>query len=479
MSRDRKVTMAMFRAARRTTAIAAAAALLVAAAAAASQHGAPAGSQAVVLITIDTLRSDFVFGGPQQPRTPFLDRLAGGGVVFTNAHAPSSWTPPSMASLFTSLAPRSHGVVRGHVQAGVSKAVGQPILAPSLVTLAERLQRAGYLTIGVPANVHLAAGQGFDQGFDRYYGAAQFLPAPEVNRELGRQMQSAFGVDWKRAWKQRKTFLWLHYFDPHDPYFAQQPWIGQYAPDFAAKPGVFPAGIVMKELKRRYPAPDPTLASRLKALYQAEISFLDESLRRLDDEIGFAEEDVLLVLSSDHGEELAEHGGLGHGRTLYEEVLRIPLLIRWPARLGAGRRSDETATLLDVAPTLLDLLGLPLPPDAHGHSLATLTSDRGARVKGPSFYDLQLAPMDATAVRDEKWKLIVSRRGGVRTQLFDLDLDPGERNDVAAANAEQVRRLSWLLERWEKGLPPPPADLRTIEPDPQVKEQLRALGYVN
>src|SRR5207248_9436816 len=127
---------------------------------------------------------------------------------------------------------------------------GQPVLPASLVTLAERLQAAGYRTIGVPSNLHLRATLGFAQGFDHYYAAAEFADAPRVNARVREQLESAFGTDWKLAWKQRPTFLWVHYFDPHDHYDAHEPWISRYAPDFAAQPSSFPIGLVMPDLVR-------------------------------------------------------------------------------------------------------------------------------------------------------------------------------------------------------------------------------------
>lgn len=204
---------------------------------------------AVVLITIDTLRADYVsFLGHERQTTPFLDGLARRGVSFTASYAASSWTVPSMASLFSGLWPSSHGVVSGRIDAatgaaGQQRVSLQPVLPSSLFTLAESFQQAGYLTIGVPSNLHLAAHLGFAQGFD-YYGPADFKPADRVNRQVVSLLREAFGGDWRAGWREGKTFLWIHYFDPHDPYQPRQPWASRYA--------MYALGSFARTILRRY-----------------------------------------------------------------------------------------------------------------------------------------------------------------------------------------------------------------------------------
>jgi arylsulfatase A-like enzyme len=441
---------------------------------------------AVVLITIDTLRADFVFGGPHQPETPFFDRLAQHGTVFTAAYAPSSWTVPSMASLFTSLAPLSHGVIHGRIDpladaaaGGDSHAItGQPVLPASLVTLAERLQAAGYRTVGVPSNLHLRAALGFAQGFDHYHAAAEFADAPRVNAHVREQLESAFGSDWKLAWKRQPTFLWVHYFDPHDPYDAHEPWMSRYAPDFAADPSSFPTGRVMRDLVRAYPNPGTEIAARIAALYQSEISFLDDHVRRLDEEIGLSSDNVLLIVTADHGEGMAEHGRLGHGNSLYEELVHIPLLVHWPAQLRTGQRMNVPVSLLDVYPTILDLLGLTPPSGLQGTSVVPLLRGELTQAAPPLVFHLDRVKEACTAVRDGDWKLIHSDRPEESVQLFDLRRDPGELHDVAASYPAEVERLASTLHATLQALPKPPSDGNAaVVPDENVREQLRALGY--
>ena len=216
----------------------------------------------IVLVTIDTLRADRVsFAGYGLPTTPFLDSLAKDGIVFSRGYAPSAWTPPSMASLFTSVYPTSHGVTSGGIKDGA--AYLQPVLGEDFVTLAEMIREAGYVTIGIPANRHLGDTLGFQQGFDHYYGNADFLKADEVNQEVLRQLNAAFGPDWREARKKSKLFLWIHYFDPHDPYLPYGPWTRKYDKGFQRSDPESPAFLVMTELKARFEEVTPELRGRI------------------------------------------------------------------------------------------------------------------------------------------------------------------------------------------------------------------------
>ncbi len=438
---------------------------------------------AVVLVTVDTLRADSVsFLGCDGATTPFLDRLARDGTVFTAAYSPSSWTVPSMASLFTGVMPSSHGVVSGkieqqHARSGAAQVVQrQPALPESFTTLAEAFAQAGYVTIGIPSNLHLAGRLGFGQGFAQYHAEAGFRPADQVNTLVERELREAFGPEWRSVWKQRPVFLWIHYFDPHDPYFARQPGLARQ-PSAADSAHACPAGLVMEELKRRFPSPDGELAARLGPLYRAEVSYVDEHLRRLDELLGLSSDDVLFVLTADHGEELADHGGLGHGHTLYEELVRVPLLVRWPEELAAGARIDAPVSLLDVYPTLVELAGLCAPRELQGQSLARFrTRDRGSAEA--LVFELDRPELKASAVREAGWKLIRRELPERRVELFDLLHDPRESRDLAGLRPDVVEHLGRLLARRLDALPGAPPDGREVAvPEGPVLEQLQAFGY--
>ena len=429
----------------------------------------------IVLITVDTLRADAVaFAGGERRTTPFLDELAEKGLVFRRAYAPSSWTAPSMASLFTGLSPLSHGVQSGSIgrtrgESRDTRVVAQPQLAVSFDTLAERLAAAGYTTIGVPSNLHLASALGFGQGFD-HYAEARFISAPEVNAEVERQLQRAFGKRWRSAWKEGPTFLWVHYFDPHIPYRARAPWVQQYAPDFADDPAAYPAGLDFPSLLRRYPRPDRESANSLWPLYESEVSYVDQHIRLLDELLGFTDERVLLIVTSDHGEQLGEHGGLGHGEQLYEETTRVPLLLHWPSGLGEARDFSRLVSLEDLLPTLCELLGLPVGEGVTGRNVF---EPRGK--KGRALLLQTGRRASQTALRTQHWKLI--RIGADERELFHLPTDPHERRNLAARRPRRMRRMDRRLERRLEQLPKPPEGRAVPVEDRELREQLRALGY--
>jgi arylsulfatase A-like enzyme/tetratricopeptide (TPR) repeat protein len=440
---------------------------------------------AVVLVTVDTLRADFVsFNGHQPQTTPFLDTLAQDAVVFSEAYAPSSWTAPSMASLFTGMAPSTHGVVTA-IMDGNGRVLSQPALAASLTTLAETFKAAGYVTVGIPANLHLAAEFGFAQGFD-YYAPADFCLANEVNSRVAIQLQRAFGPEWQTAWKRRPTFLWIHYFDPHAPYEAREPWISQYAPDFDRRPSDFPAGIHIREIKQRYPHPGRELADHLKPLYESEISYLDDAFRRLSERLGLVDDNVLLIVTADHGEEFLDHGDLEHGHSLYQELVHVPLFVRWPDQLPRGRRVETPVSLLDLYPTFVEMLGLEAPSAFDGESILALLREDTQTAPRVLYFELRSRGLaqnphqlgvSLKGIREGEWKLIAADQARP-VQLFDLTRDPSELIDVTAEHGEVVRRLQARLTSWlnTRRLPPPDAHPVPVADD-SVRERMRALGY--
>ena len=291
-------------------------------------------------------------------------------------------------------------------------------------------------------------------------------------------MRRAFGAEWTTAWKHRKTFLWIHYFDPHDPYFAREPWITRRAPDFKTNAGAYPQGLPMRDLKARYRQPDADVAARIRALYESEVSYFEHYFQLLCERLGLEDDNVLFIFTSDHGEEIADHGGLGHSTTLYQELVHVPLLVRWPAALARTVTTEVPVSTVDLYPTLADLLGLAAPPSLQGTSLVPLLYGETASQWPPLYFELHKRRNPSKAIREGEWKLV--RRGRPRqVQLFNLTTDPHEQDDVAAEQRAIVDRLRQSLNRWVASLPPPPEDREThaLEDD-ATKEQLRALGYL-
>ncbi len=440
--------------------------------------------RSVILVTIDTLRSDAVsFMGQRRKTTPFLDQLADKGIIFTRALATSPWTAPSMASIFTCLYPTSHGVVEGLVERVFKSGdvdcqlYKQPLLSSSFTVLAEVFRSGGYKTVGIPANLHLQAGTGFDQGFDHYYGQAKFLTGDRLNKQVRALMTKTFGEDWRTTWKEQPTFLWLHYFDPHDAYFAREPWIETYAPEYSTDKEVFPSGMRMKQLKDNFEPPFDEIAPNLEALYHSEVNFVDRQIRSIFEDLG-VDESVLVIITSDHGEEFADHNGLGHGHTLYEELVRVPLVIYWPAALPRGVRVDDVVSILDVYPTLSELAGLEVPSGLQGRSLLPLLDEDRPTHRRVEHMELHPPHEALRAVCDGRWKLILPGNPDSDLQLFDLAADPGEKHNDAARNPDVVKRLKSLDDEWYGNLSRPPKTEYYTSTEKELLKKLKSLGYV-
>lgn len=467
-----------------------AAAVLALLAAAGCTQRPPAPPPNIILILIDTLRPDRLGAyGNTRGLSPFLDELAARSTVFQHAYAQSSWTSASVASLFTSRYQSQHGVTSF-----------SSVLQPEEETLAEALRARGYDAGSFVANFLLRANLGYDQGFAAFETYSRLDPAApgkfikataeQINREA-------------LAWLDRRPqdaprFLYLHYMEPHVP-FAPQPAAlaavmgDQPLPDVDAVNHAFAVWTLVDFSK------DPALLGATKDLYDAEVLSIDMALRDLFTELGRRGvlDDAIVVVLADHGEEFLEHGLIGHDKTLYEEVIRVPLIIHVP---GQTERFDveRRVSLVDVAPTLLDLVGIPRPAGFEGQSLApmlrrgrdgawSLAAARhwwARRTGGEAQVVSELIKeQDATryspherAVIGGDDKLIAGVDG--QREFYDLAGDPDERR--ADALAAPVRA------RLERALEPLQAYAARggdagggIVIDEDTKERMRALGYTH
>jgi arylsulfatase A-like enzyme len=426
----------------------------------------------LLLVVIDTLRADRLGSyGSQRGLTPFLDELAAKGVVFENAYATSSWTSPSIASLFTSRHPIQHRVV------GFESVLGE-----GEATLAESLRPLGFASGGFSANFRIAEKLGYGQGFDawRTYLEAPGVPGPKVPaRYLREQALAWLGTVWRRE-QPRPVFLYAHFMEPHSPYQPPEQERRRFAPD-ASRAEADAANALLVGL-RFGDLSDPQVAL-LSALYDGEVAALDTELRKLFEALaasGFLEHSIVVV-AADHGEEFREHGMLLHGITLFEPGVRVPLLMLGPG-VEPGRRVAQPVSLLDVAPTVLAWLGAPPQPQFEGRSLLPLLRSRGDEA-GSADILLDLAPkLDPQETRTHSRglvrgsrKLLVDPRGG--TLLFDLARDPGER--AGAGSPDEARELREALERARAELASRAAPSPAAEPlDPETRKRLRALGYL-
>jgi arylsulfatase A-like enzyme len=382
----------------------------------------------VVFIVVDTTRADHIGSyGYRRDTTPHIDRLAEKSTVFEQAYSHTPWTMPSVASLFTSLPPRDHGIVKWE----------QP-LALEHLTLAEHLQAHGFLTAGFVSHLIFFPEYRFNQGFE-HYDVSVLREGDPVELTTSREI-SDLAIRWLREEAHDPFFLWLHYFDPHGVYLQHEPYVwGDQAID----------------------------------RYDSEIRHTDEQIGRVLsslETLGMAD-DTIVVVVADHGEEFGDHGGIRHSKTLYDEVVRIPLVIYVPG--FSPRRIDTIVSESDVAPTLCRLLGLPVPASFAGRAFAF--DDDSFRVEEHRTVFMEtLRLADKRGVRDGRWKLVIDRETGAR-MLFDLARDPGEKRNMTAERADVVARLERAIaEHYAQGR----TQVDEHELSEPLREQLEALGYL-
>lgn len=430
----------------------------------------------IVLIIVDTLRADRLSCyGYTANASPHIDALAADGVLYRNMVAQSSWTKPSIATILTALYPSSH------------TAVGKADRLPQgALTVAEALQAAGYTTGGIVDNINIAPLFGFDQGYDSYTYLAPDYPlgASDISSELALYQAARRGYamlsggriavqeyyqdaavvtaaarEWLAAHREERFFLLLHYMDPHDPYM-EHPYSGV---------GYARAG---------NQNPDASMAEIFSALYDGEVRYVDSALGELFASLKQAGlyDDALIVLTADHGEEFQEHGGWWHGQTLYEEQLRVPLIVKYPGGARAGTVVEEYARSLDIAPTIADVARLEIPADWQGRSLWSNTA--------PPAYLFAEEEFEGNVIRSVRQgtrKLILANRGNPRglpaEALYDLALDPDERQNQAHTEAAWAATLREILGRAqaEALAHRMRAEQGTI--DEQAQELLKKLGY--
>ncbi len=400
----------------------------------------------VIVYLVDTLRADRLGAyGYDRPLTPEIDAFAGGATLFENAVAQTAWTRPAVASVFTGMWPAAHGVNQTRDR-----------LSEQTETLAEILSAAGYDTVAYVANPNVYRRFGLAQGFDIY----RHLEGP-------RERSDRVNVE-VRAWldqrdRGRPFFLYVHTVDPHDPYEPPESYRERFAPGSEE--------VLALSKKARW-----QIANRgvLSDLYDAEIAFNDASFGELraDLEARGLWNDTMVVFLSDHGEEFQEHGAWTHGRALFSESIRIPLIVKWPRQKRGERRAD-LAQQIDVPSTILSELGLARPDAFEGRDLAEPATNHPPTAF--TYLDFH-GPLQLAAVR-ENWKLMV-RADRKSSWLFDLERDPQESRDLTSEH--QIRKDIFDAEM-SGALTPKPYWLTAEEGviDKKLEKQLRALGYLD
>jgi arylsulfatase A-like enzyme len=405
----------------------------------------------VLLVTLDTTRASALgcYGAPEWS-TPNLDALARRGVRFESARAPAPVTMPAHATILTGLFPFEHGV----------RDNGTFVLASEVLTLAERLKQAGWVTAAVPAAMVVDSTYGLAQGFDRYFDLSQkeFSIEEDGQARPGEEV-TRIATTWLKTLKpDARFFLWVHYFDSHYPYAPPEDLV-------AAHPFEKPEGARPVEVN----------AALQRHLYQLEVAEVDRQVATLLgalDRFGGAEQ-VITIVVGDHGEGLGQHGEATHAALVYDATLRVPFLIAH-ASLPKGKVVVPAVSTVDVAPTLLALLGL----DAAGTSgadLAPLWSDRPLASERPLYFEncatwftSGWAPLYGVVVGD--FKTI----RGPQVRVFDVARDPDEKQDVAADHPEVVSEAAALLQDLAQRTIAAPRHV----PDAAELEGLASLGYL-
>ncbi len=453
----------------------------------------------LVLAVVDALRRDHLgLYGYDKPTSPFLDRLAGQGVAFDDAHAQGSETFVSTSTLLTSrLFPLLGPSPELPADSGLDEAARRrhswvPVLREQNLTLAETLATAGYDTFAAFTNPHHHPASGFWQGF----GEARLLPPPEGRKTAyarAPKVVNAF-LDWldRRDGAEvpgsglpgsGPVFAYLHFMDPHNPYRPPRDLRRQF---------VTTGGRDLYRNGKPLETPTTDDLAFMQALYDGEIRWFDEALAALVEALeqrGLWRRTVLLV-ASDHGDEFMEHGGLGHGESLEPELLRVPLVVAGPPLAGLGvapRRVPALVRNLDLAPTLAELAGTVPVAAFEGSSLLPLmrgaTAETAIAEPRPPALARRGPLRSATTGR---WHFILDLASG-EGRLYDRRSDPGGTVDAAVAHPEAAASLTHRIEAMENdrrqseaeaarlGDPQEPA----VEIDPAVREQLEALGYLD
>ncbi|OGP84869.1 MAG: hypothetical protein A2Y95_09335 [Deltaproteobacteria bacterium RBG_13_65_10] len=433
----------------------------------------------VILIMVDTLRADRLPAyGYKRIATPVIDALAADGAVFEHAFSQASWTKPSTATLLTGLYPSTHQTYRK-----------SDVLPASVTTVAEAMKDAGWRTGAIVSNINLAPSFGFDQGTDEYLYLAPdyFFGASESSSKLAlynllRLVRERFLSKRKdvrhyyqdapavtgaaKAWLDRngrtRFFLFLHYMDPHDPYF-----VHPYDGTAVARVDT--------------PRPEASRAREISDLYDGEIVFLDRYLGALISDLKAKGlyESTLIVLTADHGEEFCEHGGWWHGTTLYDEQIRIPLIVKPPREGGTPvlrGRIGGIARSLDISPTILTLCRLHVPPEMQGVSL------EGGAAGSESFAEEDFEGNRLRALRTPQWKIIQANaanpRGLPEEELFDVAGDPRETQNLALTQMPLAKAMNARMDRRVAAALRSAVVAEHGRLDAQTRERLKALGYV-
>ena len=382
----------------------------------------------VIIYLADALRADHLgVYGYTRATSPNIDAFAREAVTFETAYAQSSWTRPSVATLFTGLFASSHSVF-----------IRNDTLSEDHLTMAEIFRAAGYRTAALATNFNVYPYFGFGQGFDDFFeydnvepDGRHYLPGDKLNRDVFAYLDTR---------PPAPLFLYVHAMDPHNPYGPPEPFYSQFS---GSGPVTDPHGVGWNE------------AGPLRDLYDGEIAFTDHNFGQLLDKLKSLGlyEDSLIIFLSDHGEEFREHGGLFHGYSLYEEQVHVPLIVKLPRGAHAGRRVAAPVRLLDVLPTLCAMLGLEGGPHMDGASFLTLLQQGADPAWAPVLYaEEHHDGMVMRSLRTGNFKVVDTLEPDLYFEMYDLEADPGETRDIAGLRPGELAAMLAAMDRFAADL---------------------------
>ncbi|MHC4265650.1 MAG: sulfatase-like hydrolase/transferase [Planctomycetota bacterium] len=444
----------------------------------------------VVLIVLDTARADrFSFLGYHRKTSPHLDALAAESVVYTQAFSTCCWTLPSHASLFTGLFPST---------AGATSETNQ--LPDFNKTLAEVLSRARYHTAGFSCNPWISEERGFTKGFDEFHemwrpknrsgtkkrGKNEWATIEKVTRWLSSRSNS-----------KKPFFMFVNLNAAHMPYKPPEPFCSSF---LRGKYGLEKDNPVSRISGMwDYLAGELKLTEReleiMSDLYDGEIAFSDYCVGTITEQLKTQNilDDTLVIVTSDHGENLGDHQLIDHLLSMYDTTLHIPLLIRYPQLFNAGTKFDGLVSLVDIAPTILDVCDINEKLVSHSQQASLANPNRaplefvfaenerpnnGLKTMKKKYPDFDRTKMDypMRAIRTDKHKFIWSV--GYEKKLYNLSIDPHEVNNIADKKTYIRDKHLAMLVKWEDQLPNPKDTSFMVGKDPESLEALRSLGYV-
>ena len=438
----------------------------------------------IILIVLDTVRKDHLSCyGSKRETTPNIDRLAGQGVLFTNAVSTASWTLPSHASMFTGLYPSTHKATfaKAHIE-DVTALTKVNFLDEKFTTLAEVLKDHGYATGGFVAAAWCRAVFGLGQGFDVYSDDYR-SPGGRTAREIN---DDAF--EWLKNQKKGPFFLFINYFDAHSPFDPPESFKTLYQDDPKSMDGYIQENKTISYVIKNKIKLTDALKERILALYDGEINYVDSEIGRLAAFLKSLKvyDNSIIIITSDHGESFGEHYLMDHGRALYEELIHVPLIIIGP-NFSKGVRREFLVQNVDFMPTILDLLKIEIPLSCQGKSfLKPMMSQDTSPTRMSAFSEASAEQnwikdygerfnRNQKSIRTKEWKLIRSSNGEI--ELYQISTDPEELWNLVEDKPEEASRLMENLFQWERTVySDKPESQKDIGEETQ--EQLRSLGYI-